>query len=217
MLALLRKEFTLELRRKSIVAGLALYLVSITFIIYLTFSLKGNQISELTWGALFWITVLFCAVNSVAKSFIGEKKGTEIYLYSIADPHDIILSKIIYNFILCTIMSFACLALFVLFFGNPIADLGLFFVVLLLASYGFSASLSLLSGIASKTSNSNILMAVLSFPVIISILLLIVKLTRNCIDGLDPSVSSSDLLTLAAVDVLVTACSYILFPFVWRS
>lgn len=217
MLALLQKEFTLELRRKSILAGLMLYLVSITFICYLMFSLKGNAISDLTWGALFWITVLFCAVNSVAKSFIGEKRGTEIYLYSIADPHDIILSKIIYNFILCTLLSFAGLGLFILFFGNPLADMGLFIVVLILASYGFSSSLSLLSAIASRTGNSNVLMAVLSFPVIISVLLLIVKLTRNCIDGLDPSVSMTDLVTLGAVDALVTACSYILFPFVWRS
>jgi heme exporter protein B len=60
-------------------------------------------------------------------------------------------------------------------------------------------------------------MPVLSFPAIISILLLVVKITRNCIDGLDPSVSNSDLLTLCAVDALVSALSYVLFPFVWRS
>lgn len=217
LLALLRKEFILELRRKSMMAGLALYLLSIIFICYLAFSLKGNTISELTWGALFWITVLFCAVNTVAKSFIAERPGVDIYLYSIADPHDIILSKIIYNFFLCTIASFASLGLFVLFFGNPLANVKLFFVVLLLASYGFSASLSLLSAIASRAQNSNILMPVLSFPVVIGILLLVVKLTRNCIDGLDTSISTSDLLTLGAVDALLTASSYILFPFAWRS
>lgn len=217
MLTLLKKEFVLELRRKSIIAGLLLYLVSITFVCYLTFSLKGNQISQLTWGALFWITVLFCAVNSIAKSFIGDKGSVNIYMYSIADPHDIILSKIIYNFILCALMAFASMGLFMLFFGNPIQDMLLFVLLLVLASYGFSSSLSLLSAIASKAGNSNVIMAVLSFPVIISILLIVVKVTRNCIDGLDPSVSNTDLLTLGAVDALVTAASYILFPFVWRS
>jgi heme exporter protein B len=60
-------------------------------------------------------------------------------------------------------------------------------------------------------------MAVLSFPVIISILLLVIKITKNCIDGLDPSVSTNDLLTLGAIDALLVAMSYILFPFVWRS
>lgn len=197
--------------------GIVLYLLSTTFICYLTFSLKGNVMSPLTWSALFWIIVMFSAVNSVAKSFIGEKKGIDIYLYSIVDPHDIILSKIIYNALLCGVVSLTCFGLFVLFFGNPVADMGIFAIVLALGSTGFSAAFTMLSGIASRSGNSHVVMAVLSLPVIISILLLIIKITKNCIDGLDPSISTNDLLTLAAVDALLIALSYILFPFVWRS
>lgn len=217
MLSLLQKEFTLDLRRKSIILGIGLYLLSTAFICYLTFSLKGNSMSPLTWSALYWIIVMFSGVNSVAKSFIGERKGIDIYMYSIADPHDIILSKIIYNTLLCGVMSVACFGLFVVFFGNPVVDTTTFSFVLVLACIGFSGAFTMLSGIASRSGNSNVVMAVLSFPVVISILLLVVKMTKNCIDGLDPSISTSDLLTLAAVDALLIAMSYILFPFVWRS
>jgi heme exporter protein B len=199
------------------VLGIALYLLSTAFICYLTFSLKGNVMSPLTWSALYWIIVMFSAVNTVAKSFIGEKKGTDIYLYSIADPHDVILSKVIYNSLLCCVMALACFGLFVLFFGNPVADMTIFLAVLLLASVGLSGAFTMLSAIASKSGNSNVVMAVLSFPVIISILLLVIKVTKNCIDGLDPSISTNDLLTLGAIDALLVAMSYILFPFVWRS
>jgi heme exporter protein B len=160
---------------------------------------------------------MFSGVNSVAKSFIGEKKGVDIYMYSVADPHDIILAKIIYNTLLCGVMSFACFVLFAIFFENPIADMTVFSIVLLLACIGFAGAFTMLSGIAARSGNSNVVMAVLSFPVVISILLLVVKLTKNCIDGLDPSISTNDLLTLAAVDALLIAMSYILFPFVWRS
>lgn len=173
--------------------------------------------SPLTWSALYWIIVMFSGVNSVAKSFIGEKKGVDIYMYSIADPHDIILSKIVYNTLLCFVMSLACFLLFVLFFENPVQDMTVFGSVLILACIGFSGAFTMLSGIASRSGNSNVVMAVLSFPVVISILLLVIKLTKNCIDGLDASVSTNDLLTLAAVDALLIAMSYILFPFVWRS
>lgn len=217
MLALLRKEFTLDLRRKSIVFGIVLYLLSTTFICYLTFTLKGNSMSPLTWSALYWIIVMFSGVNSVAKSFIGEKKGVDIYLYSVADPHEIILSKIIYNALLCGLMSLICFALFVVFFDNPVADITTFAAVLFLASIGFSGAFTMLSGIASKSGNSNVVMAVLSFPIIISVLLLVIKVTKNCIDGLDPSISTNDLLSLGAIDALLIAMSYILFPFVWRS
>lgn len=217
MLTLLYKEFALDLRRKSIVVGIVLYLLSTTFICYLTFSLKGNLMSPLTWSSLYWIIVMFSGVNTVAKSFIGEKKGVDIYLYSIADPHDLILSKLLYNSLLCGLMSLVCFGLFVLFFGNPVADMNTFALAVLLGAIGFSGAFTILSGIASRSNNSNVVMAVLSFPVIISTLLLVIKITKNCIDGLDPSVSYNDLLSLAAVDALLVALSYILFPFVWRS
>jgi heme exporter protein B len=215
--SLLLKEFHLELRRKSVLSGLAIYLFATVFICYLTFALRQNLITPLVWGALFWITILFSAVNTVAKSFIGEKKGKDIYYYSIAKPEAIILSKIIYNFILCVLMSLTGLVLFILFLDNPIEDLSLFILLILFTSFGFSASLTLLSGIAAKANNSNILMAILSFPVIISVILMAIKVTKNCIDGLDRSVSMDEILTLLAINCLVAAVSYLLFPYIWRS
>lgn len=216
-LTLLKKEFTLELRRKSVISGLALYLFSTAFICYLTFSLKQNQITPLVWSALFWITILFTVINTIAKSFIGEKKGTDIYYYSIVNPEIIILSKIIYNFLLTLVLSLVGFILFITLLKNPLADVGLFAGLIVLASMGFSAALTLLSGIAAKANNSHILMAVLSFPMVISILLVVIKITKNCIDGLDRSVSYNDLLTLIAINCLVAAMSYLLFPYIWRS
>lgn len=214
---LLYKEFTLELRRKTVISGLALYLVSTVFIYYLSFSLRQNLINPLTWSALFWVTILFTSVNTVAKSFIGEKKGEQIYFYSLANPVQIILSKIIYNFLLCFLLALSGYLLFVLFFSNPVADVGLLILTMVLACLGFAASLTLLSGIAAKANNNNILMPVLSFPVIIGILLMAIQITKNCIDGLDRSVSLDELLTLAAINVMVTSVSYLLFPYIWRS
>ncbi len=217
ILTLLKKEFTLELRRKSVISGLGLYLFSTAFICYLTFSLKQNQITPLVWSALFWITILFTVINTIAKSFIGEKKGQDIYYYSIANPEMIILSKIIYNFLLTLILSFAGFLLFIILLKNPLADTGLFAILLVLGSMGFAASLTLLSGIAAKANNSNILMAVLSFPIVISILLVAIKVTKNCIDGLDRSVSYNDMITLLAINCLIAATSYLLFPYIWRN
>jgi heme exporter protein B len=217
MLHLFLKEFQLELKRKSVIAGLAIYLFATVFICYLSFALRQNLITPLVWGALFWITILFSAVNTVAKSFIGEKKGKDIYYYSIAKPEAIVLSKIAYNFFLCSLLSFTGLGLFVVFLGSPINDYFIFTGLILLTSFGFSASLTLLSGIAAKANNSNILMAILSFPVIISIILMAVKVTKNCIDGLDRSASWDEMITLLAINCIVAAASYLLFPYIWRS
>jgi heme exporter protein B len=214
---LLKKEFTLELRRKSVFSGLALYLFSTVFIYYLTFNLRQNLISPLVWSALFWVTILFSSINTIAKSFIGEKRGQELYFYSLVSPESIVLSKLIYNFLLCLVLAMTGLGLFVLFLFNPVEILWTFILTIVLTSWGFAASLTLLSGIASKANNSHIVMTVLSFPIVISILLLSIKITKNCIDGLEASTNYDELLTLLAINCLVTAASYLLFPYIWRT
>lgn len=207
----------LELRRKSVIAGLGLYLFSLIFICYLTFNLRVNAINPMTWSALFWLVILFSVVNSVAKSFIGERKGVMIYYYSIASPQQILISKIIYNTVLCLLISLAGYALFALFIFNPVQDNLLFFIALFLGSLGFSASLSFISGIASKANNSNVLMAVLSFPVVISILLMTIRITKNAVDGIDRAASTDEIINLIAINCIAGALGYILFPYIWRS
>jgi heme exporter protein B len=217
LLNLILKDLTLELRRKSVISGIGLYLFSLIFICYLTFSLRQNSINQATWSALFWLTILFSVVNSVAKSFIGEKHGVFIYYYSISSPQAIIVSKIIYNTALCLLLSLSGYLLFSIFIDNPIQDTLLFLVTLLLTSWGFAAALSLISGIASKASNSNILMAVLSFPVLIAILLMAIKITKNVLDGLERSASLDELLNLVAINCILSTLAYLLFPYIWRS
>ncbi len=217
LLSLIRKEFMLELRRRSVVSGIGLYLFAIIFICYLTFGLRRGSITETTWSALFWLAILFSVINSVAKSFIGEKKGLSIYYYSMASAQSIILAKIIYNTLLCLVLSVTGYILFSLFISNPIQDVPLFLLTILLASIGFSASLSVISAIAARTDNSNVLMAVLSFPVIISVLLMAIRATKNILDGLERSTSYDELLNLVAINCILTALAYILFPYIWRS
>jgi heme exporter protein B len=166
---------------------------------------------------LFWLTVLFAAVNSVAKSFIGEKQGIFLYLYSVASPQQIIAAKMVYNTLLTLLISLAAYLLFAVLIFNPVADTFVFIGVIVLTSVGFSVSLSLISGIASKAGNSNVLMAVLSFPVVIGLLLMAIRATRNAIDGLEASASTDELLNLLAINCISGALGYLLFPYIWRS
>ena len=214
---LLKKEILLELRRKSVVAGLLLYLFSSIFIYYLSFGLRGNISDPLLWSALFWITALFAAINTAAKSFISETTGVQTYFYSLANPLTILFAKIIYNFLLCVAFTVIAYLLFVVFLGNPVKDLILFFATMCLASLAFSLSMTVLSGIVSRAGNNNVLMTILSLPILTGILLLAIRTTKNCIDGLDFSASMDNLITLGAINLLLASVSYLLFPYIWRS
>jgi heme exporter protein B len=217
LVALLKKEFTLELRRKAVLAGLLLYLASTALVCYLTFLLRQESMSPPVWAALLWVVILFASVNASAKSFIGERPGADIYLYSIASPGSIILSKILYNYLLSALLAAVAFVLFAVFFGNPVTDIAVFTLGLFLGASAFGSTLTTVSAIAAKANNNNVLMAVMGFPVVITTILPVVKITRNAIDGLDWSISQPDLLILLAINCLVTAVSYLLFPYIWRS
>jgi len=216
-LVLFKKELTLEWRQRYALNGLLLYIVSTVMITYLSFNLKFQKISPITWNALFWIIVLFTAINAIAKSFMQESYGRFLYYYTIASPQAIILSKMLYNAILMLVISTLGLSVYMVVLGNPIEDLLLFSINLFLGSIGFSSTLTMVSSIAAKARNNATLMAILSFPVILPMLLMLIRVSKNAIDGLDRSLSYDEILTLTAINTIVFVVSLLLFPYIWRS
>ena len=101
--------------------------------------------------------------------------------------------------------------------GNPIVNGPLFLVNILLGSVGLSVALTLVSAIASKAGGSQSLMAILGLPIILPMLLMIIKISKNAIDGLEWSSSMDELLTLMAINLMIGAVSYLLFPYLWRT
>jgi len=207
------KEITFELRQKYAINGILLYVVSTIFISYLSFK---KILNPSVWNALFWIILLFASVNAITKSFVQETKGRMLYLYTIASPRAVILAKILYNSFLMISLSLACFVFYSLFIGGLVQDITLFLIVLLLGSIGFSSVLTLVSAIASKTNNNFSLMAILSFPIMIPLLMTLIKVSKNAVDGIDWSVSYNYLLVLFLLNVIVFMLSYLLFPYLWK-
>jgi len=214
---LIWKEIALEWRQRYAVSGMLLYVGSTIFVCYLSFKVNQNDLTPIVWNTLFWIIMLFTAVNAIAKSFAQERLGRLLYYYTIASPRAIIVSKIIYNSLLMLVLAGIGFGFYMFMMGNPVADLGLYIISIILGSLGFASVLTSVAGIASKAENSATLMAVLSFPIILPMLLMVMKLAKNALDGLDRSVSLDEIGTLLAIDAIVIALSYMLFPYLWRS
>lgn len=214
---LMQKDFVLEWRQKYAFNGMLLYVGSTVFVCYLSFGLRGGLLPVPVWNALFWIIMLFTSVNAIAKGFLQESKGRLLYLYSLVSPQAVILAKIAYNTCLMLALALLCYLFYAVVIGNPVQDDALFLGTILLGAFGFSTSLTMISGIAAKASNSSTLMAILGFPVIIPMLLMVMKMSKNAIDGLDRSASVDELTTLLAINAIVISISYILFPYLWRN
>ena len=219
-LNLLKKEILLEWRSKYAFNGVLLYVASTVFVCYISFSLtpgfKESNGYPVVWNVLFWIIMLFASVNAIAKSFIQESKNRLLYYYTIASPQAIILSKTIYNILLMALISILALLVYMLFFTNTIGDPLLYFLAVLMGSTSFSTVFTTISAIASKAGNNGTLMAILSFPVIIPVILLLIHISKSAMDGLDRSVSYGNIEALGLVNLIVIAASLLLFPFLWR-
>ena len=102
------------------------------------------------------------------------------------------------------------------FFDNTIGDPLFYFLAVLIGSISFSTVFTMISAIASKAGNNGTLMAILSFPVIIPVILQLIHLSKNAMDGLDRSLSYGNMGVLGAINVIVIATSLLLFPYLWR-
>lgn len=210
---LIEKEIRLEWKQKYAFNGLLLYVGATVFICYLSFR---EFLDVPVWNALFWIIQLFAGVNAIAKSFMQESRGRTLYYYTIADPRAIILSKIIYNFLLMMFLSGFNLVFYSILIGNPVDDMMMFICCMILGSFGLSSVLTMVSAIAARTGQSAALMPILSFPVLLPILMTTIRLSKNSIDGLAWSVSQPLIIILAALNIIVATMGFILFPYLWK-
>ncbi|MEI6681468.1 MAG: heme exporter protein CcmB [Bacteroidota bacterium] len=210
---LVGKEIKLELKQKYVLNGILLYLVSTIYVTYLAFE---NAITSETWNSLFWIILLFVAVNGISKSFVQESPARHLYYYTIASPEAVVLSKILYNLILMAILSVLSFGFFLLLMGNQVVNVPLFLLTLVFGSLGLSSVLTMVAAIASRASHNFSLMAILSFPIVLPLLAVLMKVSHTALVSMDWSGLAPLLVILLTINAVVIALAYLLFPYLWR-
>lgn len=210
---LLIKDFKLEFRQKFMLNSLILYALATVFICYLAFH---QTIPKEAWNALFWIILLFSAIQMASKTFVQEGSYRQIYYYTVAKPESIIISKMIYNSVLMLFISLITFFFYFLFLGDFIIHHGLFFTTMLVGSLGLSAALTLVSAISSRSGNSFALMAILSFPVVLPLLLIIIQLSLASLNPEAVNGVTKNIVALGLLDAIIFAMAYFLFPYLWK-
>lgn len=214
IISLIKKEFLLEFRQKATIGGVLVYVIGTIFVSALCF--KG-KLDKPTWNALFWVITLFTSVTISGKSFLKETGGQALFNFLHYSPQQFIISKILYNMLFMLALSFVTFFFYGFFIKNEVENLSLFFIVLILASTGLAGVLSLMSAIASKASGNFAIMSILSFPVLMPLILVVIRLSKQAVDGIEwAGVGFDFIVILAALNVLTIALSFLLFPYLWR-
>jgi heme exporter protein B len=212
--ALFYKDFQLELRQKYAINSILLYVLSTVFVAYLSYQ---GQIEARSWNVMFWIILLFAAVNAASKSFVQERPARHLYYYTLASPQAVILSKIIYNSLMMLIIAVITYFVFQLFLGNMIVGNQLFFLSLLLGALGFASTLTMVAAIASRSDNNFALMSILSFPIMLPFLLSLMKLSSMALESNELDQAAWQLLGVVfGLNLIVIMLAYLLFPYLWK-
>jgi len=208
---LIKKDLLLEIRQQYSFYGILLYIIATIFVLYMTIQEPEPKV----WNGLFWVIQLFICINAVAKSFLQETRGRMLYFYSIVNPRNFVLAKLVFNSVLMLLMSFLSIILFSLFLGNPIQKVPQFIGLVLLGGWSLSLVFTFLSAIAAKAQQNAAIMAILGFPIIIPQLMLLMSLANTVFTD-KTGIAASTLLLIVMLDILVVMLAVILFPFLWK-
>ncbi|MBK7110288.1 MAG: ABC transporter permease [Bacteroidetes bacterium] len=208
---LVKKDLVLEWRNKYTFRWYIIVSAQYHSHYFFTFEVKGP-----VWIVLFWIVIVFTAVNAIAKSFLQESSGRQLYMYTLVSAQSIILSKIIYNILVMLILTAIALLFYSMSAGYPVVDNTSFYLALLTGSIAFASVFSMISAIASKANNSGTLMAVLAFPILIPVIKILIRISLESLSASSLQTNAQDLLYLFALNILIITLAMILFPYLWR-
>lgn len=212
LISLVKKDLLIEWRQKHTLFGVLLYVGATVFAVYI----MNGQPEVKVWNALFWITQLFVAVNSVAKSFLQEHPNRFRYYFTVVKPTTFLLAKMLYSMVLMMGISLISLFLFSILLGNPVIQTAVFVGVTAAGSLALSAVFTFLSAIAARAQQNAALMAILGFPLVIPVLMILSNLALSAISPVYQEGWWVMMLVLLALGVLVIILGLVLFPFLWQ-
>lgn len=209
--AIMQRELRHELRSRRSWLAILLYISSVVYVTYLAFQ---HDLDPVTWNALFWILIIFISMFAASGSFAG-REGEMLYIYTLVSPRKFIMARLIYNGIFMLLVSIAAFIAYCLFVGNPVGSIWIFFTTLLLAVWGISSLLTMSFAIAIKGGGGFTLMAIVSFPLLVPLLITAQHLSSLSMQ-VDPTEYLGNMLALFSLDALIGALCYLLFPYLWR-
>lgn len=212
--AVYAKDLRLELRSRYALNAILMF--GVTTLVVVSFSLGQAGLPSKLLAALFWIIMFFSAMSGLAHVFVREEEaGTALVLKLRAEPDAIYWGKLIFNFTLLAIMTVIITPMFFIFTDAPTGNIWAFIIVLLLGVIGLCGATTVIAAIIAKVAVKGALFAVLSFPVLVVLLLLLVGASTKVFDGKPLAEIYTEIQGLVAYCVVMITASVLLFKFVW--
>ncbi len=215
VISLIKIEWSLDLKRPAILASAILQMAVMAMLSMLSMLSQPDKATKI-WNSLFWITLIFCTLQAISKSFLTVSRSRWIYWNQLSSPGQILWSKIIYGWLTMIVLTLINLILFGFFMGIPVIHMFAYVKILILVTGGISTIFTFIGAIATKANQAGFLAPVLSLPVILPLILLGIKASNKVFNPILVSSVNKDILMLTALDGLILVLSGILFSALWK-
>lgn len=212
-LSVFMKEWRCELRTRYALNTLALFAFTTLVVVSVGLGPLGS-LGLTVLPVLLWVILLFSVAAGLPRTFVQEEETrTAVALRLAATPSALFCGKLLYALTLVLALEALITPLFLVLTGLDVESPVALAAILAAGGYGLAAGSTLVAAIIAQARGKGTLFAVLSFPVLLPLLLMVVEVTRNAVAGDPAGVALPQLLLY---DGSVTVAALMLFPAVWN-
>lgn len=212
---LVRKDLASELRTKEMLSSMLIFAMLTTVVFSFAFDPDTETVKKVFPGII-WVAFIFAGIMGLNRSFGGEKNNDCILglMLCVQDRGVIYLGKTISNLVFMFIMEGITLPiLFVLFDYRLKGSLLLLIMIVVLGTWGFIAVGTFMSAMAVNTRNSEILLPIILFPLIVPVLIAAVQATGIIVNGGNWADTVNWFKIISAFNVIFTVIPWLLFDY----
>jgi len=190
-----------------------LFLFTITFVVTKIF----GDLSGPTRIGIFWVLLLFTAVNIISGSFGSSSSRRQLNQYQLYDPFEVLSAKLILNFFKVFLAGLVLLLILKVLTEHTLVDPILFGKTLILTSLGIVAAMTLVSSLTIYARNQNSLLTILAVPLLIPVLLIGMKVSLVSERMFFDTAVNSNLLMLLGIDLVMIVLGLIFISITWKA
>lgn len=209
------KDWRSELRTRYALNTLGLF--ALTTLVVVSFALGpigASPLAPAVLPAILWIILLFAATAGLPRLFVAEEEThTATALRLSATPSALFCGKLAYGLALIAALEVLTTPLYLAMVQMPVASPGLLVATLAIGGFGLAVASTLVATMVAQARGRGTLFAVLLFPVLVPLLIMVVALTRQAVAGEPAGVALPQLLLY---DASVTVAALMLFPAMWN-
>src|SRR6202161_3078417 len=205
--ATLAKDLRLEWRSKDAINSMLFFSLLVVVIFSFSFDPTAEESRRIA-GGLIWIAFLFAAVVALNQTWAREMRNQvlDAYRVSPAPANALLLSKVLGNFILVTLLEALMAPLFVVFYNlRALGPAWQLIPVTLLGTWALVMNGTFFAAMSLRTRSRGLMLPLLLFPISIPAVLGMVAATTNILTG-ENSAHFYIVLLLTYDVVFTTAC-----------